>query len=152
MDFVTIIAITAFIISITSLVWVYIIHRHYQSLTRGASKKDLMSALNHLIQNAKSNTDNIDMLSTRLSDIANQARSYYQHIGFERYNPFTDTGGDQSFSLCLLDDHGNGIIITSLHSRENTRVYAKDLKSWQSVGPVLSKEEAKIIKNLNKNA
>ena len=42
-----------------------------------------------------------------------------------RFNPFEDTGGDQSFALALLDRENNGIIISSLYGREGTRVYAK---------------------------
>ena len=53
---------------------------------------------------------------------------HLQKIGFIRYNPFKSTGGDQSFILSLLDDYNNGVVITSFHSRETTRIYAKKIK------------------------
>jgi len=62
-----------------------------------------------------------------------QGKSHLQKIALVRYNPFHSTGGDQSFVLALLDAKGDGFVITSLHSRENTRVYAKR---------VLAKQEA----------
>jgi hypothetical protein len=65
-------------------------------------------------------------------------------LGFH-FNPFTDTGGDQSFSAAFLDDNGDGIMISSLHSRENTRLYAKRVEGGQVVSQALSKEEQEVI-------
>lgn len=49
-----------------------------------------------------------------------------------RFNPFSQTGGNQSFSLALLDGNNDGIVISSLHNREETRVYAKIVKKGES--------------------
>ena len=71
-------------------------------------------------------------------------------ISLHRYNPFDDLGGDQSFILCLLDNTNSGAIITSLHHRENTRIYAKSIKNGQSQEMPLSEEETKaLIKTVN---
>jgi hypothetical protein len=48
-----------------------------------------------------------------------------QKISIVRYNPFGDTGGDQSFSLAILDAHNSGYVLTSIHGRQGTRVYVK---------------------------
>ncbi len=55
-----------------------------------------------------------------------------QHTSVVRYNPFRDTGGDQSFAAAFLDQRGDGVIISSLHSRTSTRVYAKPIVSGSS--------------------
>lgn len=71
-------------------------------------------------------------------------------INLIRFNPFEELGGDQSFILCLLDNTNSGVIITSLHNRESTRVYAKAIKNGQSDNMALSKEETKaLIKTIN---
>lgn len=71
-------------------------------------------------------------------------------INLLRFNPFGDLGGDQSFVLCLLDNTNSGVIITSLHTRESTRVYAKAIKHGQSDSSALSKEETQaLIKTIN---
>ena len=71
-------------------------------------------------------------------------------IGLVRFNPFDELGGDQSFILCLLDNSQSGAIITSLHNRDSTRVYAKAIKNGQSENATLSKEETKaLIKTIN---
>jgi len=66
-------------------------------------------------------------------------------INLHRFNPFEELGGDQSFILCLLDNTNSGVIITSLHNRDSTRVYAKAIKNGQSDSMALSKEETKAL-------
>lgn len=65
-------------------------------------------------------------------------------ISLIRYNPFGDVGSDQSFSLCLLNAKNDGFVISSIHSRNGTRVYSKPIKNGKSEYN-LSKEEEKVI-------
>ena len=141
------------ILSIVSLLGVavlsflfYRLSSHYSSLTKDVSKKDLLSSLNQLISLSKENADTITKLSERLSSEINENKNHLQKIGFSRYNPFTDTGGDQSFTVALLDEKGDGLVISSLHSRENTRLYAKKVVSGLVDGQATSKEEQQVIK------
>ena len=120
---------------------------HYQALTKGVGKKDLISALNHFIAKTGANEEALAALKDQLESEIIANRLHLQRIGFKRFNPFTDTGGDQSFILSLLDENGAGVVISSLHSRENTRVYAKDIKDGNCPDQVLSKEEQQVIKN-----
>jgi uncharacterized protein DUF4446 len=69
----------------------------------------------------------------------------FQRVGLVRFNPFEDTGGNQSFALALLDAEGNGWVLSSLHARTGTRVYAKAIRGGRSDG-ALSDEEAAAIK------
>ena len=57
----------------------------------------------------------------------------FQRVGLVRFNPFEDTGGNQSFALALLDAEGNGWVLSSLHARTGTRVYAKPI-TRRSIG------------------
>lgn len=71
-------------------------------------------------------------------------------VGLTRFNPFDGLGGDQSFILTLLDKKNSGIILTSLHNRDFTRVYAKAIKEGQPQNTTLSKEEKNaILKTIN---
>jgi hypothetical protein len=73
-----------------------------------------------------------------------------QKVAILRFNPFDDLGGDQSFVLALLDDQSNGVVISSLHNRDNTRVYAKPVKNGQGDNITLSQEEKNaILKAIN---
>lgn len=55
-----------------------------------------------------------------------------QKISIVRFNPFGDTGGDQSFTLAVLDSHDSGYVLTSIHGREGTRVYVKPIDYGES--------------------
>lgn len=124
----------------------YRLSAHYAALTKDVSKKDLLSSLNQLIALSNDNMKSLSNLSERLNAEVDENKKHIQKIGFIRYNPFTDTGGDQSFSLALLDEIGDGLVISSLHSRENTRLYAKKVVSGQVQSQATSKEEQQVIK------
>jgi hypothetical protein len=62
-----------------------------------------------------------------------------------RYNPYEDTGGDQSFSVVLLNKENTGLVITSLHSRSGTRVFAKEVIMGKAGKFQFSKEESEAV-------
>jgi hypothetical protein len=68
-----------------------------------------------------------------------------RHVGLVRYDAFEDVGGRLSFSCALLDDHGNGVVVTSINGRQDTRVYAKPVVGGRS-GYNLSIEEEEAIR------
>lgn len=68
-----------------------------------------------------------------------------QKVGLSRYNPFDDLGGDQSFSLSILDSTNSGVVLTSLHHRNFTRIYAKPVKNGEGDSITLSNEEKSAI-------
>ena len=67
----------------------------------------------------------------RRSSRRRQPRAF-QRVGLVRYNPFEETGGNQSFALALLDADGDGWVLSSLHARTGTRVYAKAIVGGRS--------------------
>jgi len=86
----------------------------------------------------------IEKLSQHIHDLKKQQKLNVQKVGIIRFNPFSDVGSDQSFSLALLDEDDNGVVITSLYTREENRVYGKPIKNGQSEYS-LSDEEKKAI-------
>jgi hypothetical protein len=94
----------------------------------------------------------VDVLTSRVQNIGdrlpiteNRAALAVQRVGIVRFNPFEDTGGQQSFALALLDSRGSGLVISSLHSRQATRVYLKQLLDGRS-DTQLSDEESEAIR------
>jgi len=81
----------------------------------------------------------------RSAVIESAGRRAIQRVGLVRFNPFEDTGGNQSFALALTDAAANGFIVSSLHSRTGTRLYAKAVISGRSDG-ALSAEEAEALR------
>ena len=70
--------------------------------------------------------------------------SSLQHVGVVRFNPYHDTGGDYSFAVALLDASGSGVLLTGMYHRDQCRVYAKQVRGWDSEY-TLSGEEREAI-------
>jgi hypothetical protein len=80
-------------------------------------------------------------LDARYARLESRSRGSLQHVGVVRFNPFTDTGSDQSFAIALLDDERNGIVLSSLHGRAGTRVFAKPIQGGQATHALSDEEE-----------
>jgi hypothetical protein len=74
-----------------------------------------------------------------------EAQGALRHLGLVRYDAFGDVGGRQSWSLALLDDGGNGVVLTSIHGRSEARTYAKNIATW-SCDQAMSPEEEEAVK------
>jgi hypothetical protein len=72
-----------------------------------------------------------------------------QKVGVIRFNPFADTGGDQSFAVALLDAQGNGVVLSSLHGRADTRIFAKQVQAGRSKHALSDEEQDAIRKALS---
>ena len=86
----------------------------------------------------------IEDLLAKINSLETISEKSVQKIGLIRYNPFSGVGSNQSFSVAILDQKDNGIVITSLYTREGNRVYAKPVVRGNSEYP-LSKEEKEAI-------
>ena len=86
---------------------------------------------------------------SRLAVLEEDGKSHIQKVGLARFNPFKELGGDHSFSLAILDSRDSGVVITSLHTRDRTRVYMKDIKKGKSDSE-LSAEEKKALSKAQK--
>jgi Protein of unknown function (DUF4446) len=67
-----------------------------------------------------------------------------RHVSLLRYDAFEDVGGRLSFSCAMLDDHGTGVVLTSINGRQETRVYAKPIAEGRSSYNLSSEEEEAI--------
>ena len=100
-----------------------------------------------LLDQSEASGQKMTQLASQIALIKAKTKNHIQKVGFVRFNPFPATGGDQSFALSLLDETDSGFVLSSLHSRDTTRFYAKTVKNGVGVGHELSKEELKAIKN-----
>lgn len=136
---------------LVGLTWFFFrIFTHYRRLTVGISKKDLKSVLEKLLKDAKEEEKRVDEILKRLEKTEKDGLFHVQKVGLVRFNPFAETGGDQSFCLAVLDGNDSGLVISSLHSRDTTRIYAKPVKKGKAAGYELSTEEEQAIKRAKK--
>ncbi len=87
---------------------------------------------------------NFEKISQELAALKQKNEKNLQKIGIIRFNPFKEAGGDQSFSIAVLDANNDGFVITSLYGRDANRVYAKPIIKGAS-SYTLSKEEQEAL-------
>ncbi len=119
--------------------------RTFSKLTKGISEKDLRAVLEEVLKKIGEQDKVAGLLKQEIEKLQKEKIEYFQNIGLIRYNPFSETGGNQSFVLALLDAKGSGLVMTTLHSREATRVFAKPVKEGKETGYEFSKEEIQAI-------
>ena len=116
----------------------------YRRLMGDSDGGSLQEMLEDHVRRVRGTLDRVDALERLAHDLQRQLGYSVQWVGMVRFNPFRDTGGDQSFAIALADAHGDGLVLSSLHRRDMTRVYAKPLLGWKSTHP-LTEEELEAI-------
>jgi Protein of unknown function (DUF4446) len=119
--------------------------RRFAGLTRGESGTSLEGILEAHLDKVYAVSRDMDELAARAAVVEAAQRRSFQRIGLVRFNPFEDTGGNQSFALALLDQAGDGFVISSLHARASTRVYGKAVAKGTSESN-LSAEESEALR------
>jgi hypothetical protein len=141
------VAIAALLLAFVALAGVLVLFwRTRRRRKRGSvDPTDLGPAVERALWRLDELTKRIDAVDGRLPLVEEQGRRAVQHVGVVRFNPFEDTGGNQSFALALLDSKRDGIVVSSLHSRQNTRVYLKAIVGGRSE-TALSDEESEALR------
>lgn len=102
--------------------------------------------MENLLRDVATSKKDIDYLKSYCDKIQKEGLLHIQKIGLVRFNPFKDTGGDQSFILSLVDGNDTGVIISGLYARSGTRWYAKKVVKGKSAEHELSDEERRALK------
>ena len=132
-------------IDILLIVLFFLLNAKIRSIFRGAGSLDLDKVLLYLQGRDEVSQKEMEILKKRLGIVEEELPKDIRRIGLVRYNPFSDAGGDQSFALALLDEHKDGVVISSLYGREMNRVYAKKIEKGESTKYQLTEEEKRAI-------
>lgn len=130
------------IVALTLSLYIFLFFR---KLSKGIGRNDLIRILTRLSEIEKENSESIGRIDKQIQEIKKDMSYHLQKVSLVRFNPFSEMGGDHSFSLALLDAHLTGFIITGLHTRERTRVYIKKIEEGKCKQD-LSKEEREALK------
>ncbi len=125
--------------------------RFLEGLFPNSGERDIRKKFEETISSVSEFRSNLKDLEGKLNRIDMDGSDHIQKLQLLRYNPYDDTGGDQSFSVALLDGSGDGLVVTSLHSRAGTRVFAKPVKVGKAQGYNFSEEEKKVIEKAIKS-
>lgn len=119
--------------------------RFLKSLFPKTKDGDIRKKFEEILEVVGNSKTDLKELERKLVRFSDQGLKHVQRIELLRFNPFEDTGGNISFSLVLLDGVGTGIVITSLHARSGTRLFAKPIIEGKAQNVELSKEEETAI-------
>ena len=120
------------------------LRRQYGVLRGDSGDRDILSALEASLRRSEAVDARLDEVVDNQRSLAATGRHALQRFALIRYDAFEDMGGRLSFSAALLDDHGDGLVITSINGRTETRTYAKPVKGLTSEHN-LSDEEREAI-------
>ncbi len=131
-------------IAIFSLIRLFILDRRLTNLLVGKRGGDLEAVIDEFVKTARRLDERTKMIAQEIDNINERLAKALQKVHTVRYNPFRDQGGNQSFATCFMDENGDGLVISSLYSRDKVSVYAKPLKNSKSEYE-LSQEEKEAI-------
>lgn len=120
------------------------VRKEYMTLRGEGGDRDIISAVSRWVKQVRATDQRVDDLLKHQETVAAQTRLALQRFHMVRYDAFDDMGGRLSFSAALLDDHGDGVVITSINGRTETRTYAKPVLGLTS-DHNLSEEEREAI-------
>lgn len=117
----------------------------YELLSRGTQGKNFVEIVNENISHTERLMEEVDSLSERYAFVLRRMAGAVQHVGVVRYDAFRDLGGLLSYSIALLDDRGNGMALSSIYGRSESRTYSKPIVERGSTYE-LSPEEKEAIR------
>jgi len=128
-----------------TLYWqIYQTSKKIKLLFKGTKVADLEGIIFEQIKRLRQTEKNLEELSNFCQYLEKMSLKSLQKISVVRFNPFNDTGGDQSFAIACLDAENNGFTLTSLFTREGTRIYSKPIVNGESTYPLANEEKEAI--------
>ncbi len=148
-----VVLIILFCLSIVALAysqWRFLqLQKKYGQFLQGADAKKIEDLIKKYSKDVDDSLQKLDEMAQFSANMHKQIQFAVSKQALIRFNPFGDTGGDQSFVLALLDNHNNGVIISSVHARTGTRVYAKEISKGLSKYNLSDEETIALQKALN---
>ncbi len=138
------IAVVGVAIAIMSQLQLRSLRQRFDAALGGESETSLEGTLGKHLKRVEDVDMRLAELEQEYQQLAVASSLASQKISIVRFNPFGDTGGDQSFSLAVLDAHNSGYVLTSIHGREGTRVYVKPI-DYKKSKYTLSEEEKQAL-------
>jgi hypothetical protein len=126
-------------------VYLYKAYSYSRKLFGDARRSNLKLVLDEYMHKVESVVSDVENLEQDYKSLLESSKKHFAKSGLVRFNPYDDTGGNQSFVLALLDEENNGVVISSLHGRDRTRIYAKPVILGKGTDYELSDEEKEAL-------
>ncbi|MDR3589264.1 MAG: DUF4446 family protein [Negativicutes bacterium] len=122
------------------------LNRRYQKMMQGVHGENLERVLVGHIEEVRQAITQVNSLSKDVRRLDGILRGCVQRVGIVRFNAFEDTGSDLSFAVAMLDAENNGIVISSLFGRNDSRTYAKPIVNGESSYFLTTEEKQALLK------
>jgi hypothetical protein len=132
------------VVAVIALFKLRTLRRKLAVLQAGDDTESFLAAAARQVENIARLRAELSSVERRMHDLRLDVADALRHVAVVRYDAFRDMGGRMSFSAALLDDAGDGLVISAIHGRTETRSYAKGVKEGRS-DQQLSPEERQAI-------
>jgi len=125
--------------------------KKYKYFMQGLGDNDVEKLMTSYLEKLeKLKNDVYNIMDKRINDLEKKIPGCLQHVGMVNYNAFENVGNNMSFSIAALDERKNGFVVTGIYSRENSYVYAKEIKKGEPQRKLSAEELEAINKALDK--
>jgi len=126
--------------------------RKYRYFMQGLGEKDVEKLMTLYLEKLENLKDDVyNGMNRRIEELEKKIPGCVQHVGMVNYNAFDNIGNNMSFSIALMDEKKDGFVLTGIYSRENSYVYAKEIKKGEPQKKLSSEELYAINKALDKD-
>lgn len=126
------------------------LRKRYQAMLDHTNTPDLELVLSNIHDKLKQIDGEQNEQQQQIEAIKDRMKLMNANVGMHRYNAYDQHGSDMSFSIAVVDEYNSGIVLTSLHSREQTMIYAKQLDKGESKYALSAEEKTAINQAVNK--
>ncbi len=131
------------------IIWIILLEFRTRRLTRGASGKSLESIINNTAKQTALFEGHFNKVFNHIDNLDRRTSKGIQGYGIERFNAYGEAGGNQSFATALVDEHGDGMVLSSLYARDRISLYIKPVDNFVSQTE-LTPEEEKVLDSAKK--
>ncbi len=122
-----------------------------RKLFRGTKAKDLESLMASIVQQVNMLNERADVQAADIEALAARLVKHGRGVRLVRFNPFADVGGNHSFAVAIVNKEGDGVVFSSLYSRDRMSVFAKPIQNGAS-DVELTPEEASVVEDARADA
>lgn len=127
-----VIAVSALAVAVVAVLRLRTVQRNFEVLWGGAEAQEITRVLRAEHDRVTSLDHRVAALGGRVDAVGDHVAAGLRHVSVVRYDAFGDMGGRLSFSAAILDDSGDGLVISSIHARGESRTYAKGVIDGRS--------------------
>ncbi len=145
----SIIPIITLVVSIGFFAFLFIqirkLQKRLDTLTAGVNNHNLEDVVKNFVEHLNECKNEQKNIQHEFERIRRESAMFFRKRGLVRFQAFSNTGGDQSFALALLDENNDGVIISSLYGRDLSKIYAKKIEDGKCPQYTLTEEEQQAL-------